>query len=90
MIAPQKSVQPQFVASLLSTYLVAVAAMTLFAGDLGEALAFGAGVWAIPALIAFASRKKDTLFGRFGPSLLCLAAIAVLIWAAGLAFVMTY
>jgi len=79
----------QLAVYLAVTYALAVLAMsTVRITD--ESFGFGAYVWAVPALIAIASRNRPTLAARFRSSLITLVTLVVLVRAAMFVFEATY
>ena len=78
------------VAYLVVAYAVATLAMSRFAGSADEVFAFGAMVWAIPAVIALLSHKRASVIDRFRKSVIALVIILALSWTALFVFEATY
>ena len=83
-------VYPALIAYLAVTYILAALAMSRFAGSTDEVFAFGAWVWAVPAVIALASHKRGSLADRFRNSAIWLVIIVALSWSALFLFEATY
>jgi hypothetical protein len=77
-------------AYLVVTYVAAAIAMSRFAGSTDEVFAFGAMVWAIPAVIALLSHKRDSVADRFRNSAICLVILVALSWTTLFLFEATY
>jgi hypothetical protein len=93
MMATTINAQPSYlplVAYLVASYVAAALAMSRFAGSADEVFAFGAMVWAIPAVIALMSHKGGSLTDRFRNSAISLLIIVALSWTALFLFEATY
>ena len=78
------------IAFLVVSYAFAALAMSRFAGSTNEVFAFGAWVWAIPAVIALVSHENASMTERFRLSSIWLVIIVVISWTALFLFELTY
>jgi hypothetical protein len=93
MMATTANTRPSYlplVGYLVVSLAAATLAMSRFAGSTDEVFAFGAMVWAIPAVIALVSHKRGSVTDRFRNSAIWLVIIVALSWTALFLFEATY